>query len=129
VGVVFFRPEGPITWANDAFLAMSGCTRADLAAGALRWDTLTPPEWMAASRRALEVVAGGGAAAPYEKEYVRADGSRWWALVAARRLDERTAVKFVLDRTEQRRAEVAAAWLSAIVDSSRDAIFGRGLDG
>jgi PAS domain S-box-containing protein len=105
VGVIFFDLEGRITEANDAFLAMGGYDRGDVAAGRLRWDALTPPEWMPASRRALEELEATGRTTPYEKEYFRKDGSRWWGLFAATRLGEDEAVEFVLDVTERRRAE------------------------
>src|SRR5215217_4972634 len=105
VGVIFFAADGRITEANDAFLAMGGYGRRDLAAGRLRWDALTPPERMPASRRAIEELGATGRTTPYEKEYYRKDGSRWWALFAARRLGEDEGVEFVLDVTERRRAE------------------------
>jgi PAS domain S-box-containing protein len=105
VGVLFFDTEGAITEANDAFLRMAGFTREDVAAGRVRWDELTPPEWMPASRRAVEEFNATGRTTPYEKEYVRPDGSRWWALFAATRLNEREGVEFVIDITAQKRAE------------------------
>ena len=46
VGVIFFTIDGRITDGNDAFLRMSGHSREALAAGRLRWDELTPPDWM-----------------------------------------------------------------------------------
>jgi PAS domain S-box-containing protein len=105
VGVIFFAADGRITEANDAFLAMGGYGRGDLAAGRLRWDALTPPEWMPASGRAIEELRATGRTTPYEKEYHRKDGSRRWGLFAARRLGEDEGVEFVLDVTERRRAE------------------------
>ena len=44
---------------------------------------------------------------PYEKQYIRKDGSRLWVLVAATHLDARTGVKFIIDISEQKRAEEA----------------------
>ncbi len=107
VGVIFFDAEGRITEANDAFLGMGGYSREDVVAGRLRWDALTPPEWMPASERAIEELRATGRTTPYEKEYLRKDGARWWGLFAARQLGEDEAVEFVLDVTERRRAEQA----------------------
>lgn len=105
VGVLFFDTEGAITGANDAFLRMSGYTREDLVARMLRWDTMTPPEWMPDSLRVIEDLKASGEATPYEKEYIRKDGSRWWALFAPRMLTATEGVEFVLDITDRKGAE------------------------
>jgi PAS domain S-box-containing protein len=105
VGVIFFKADGQITDANDGFLRMGGYSREDLAEGLLRWDVLTPPEWMPRSLQAVEELQKTGRTTPYEKEYIRKDGSRWWGLFAATRLDEEESVEFVVDVSERREAE------------------------
>jgi signal transduction histidine kinase len=55
--------------------------------------------------RALEEFESTGRIKPYEKEYVRKDGSRWWALFAATRLDDEEGVEFIIDITERKRAQ------------------------
>lgn len=105
VGVLFFEIGGRVTDANDAFLAMTGFTRADLEAGALRWDKMTPPEFMPASQKCIEELTTQGHSTPYEKEYVRKDGTRVWFLFAARMLNETEAVEFAIDISERRAAE------------------------
>jgi PAS domain S-box-containing protein len=105
VGVVFFDTEGAITHANDAFLRMVGFGREDAAAGHVRWDDLTPPEWRPQSLRALEEFKSTGRTTPYEMEYCSKDGGRGWALFAATRLNEREGVEFVIDITRRKRAE------------------------
>ena len=107
VGVIFFKTDGSITDANDAFLRMSGYNREDLVEGLVRWDEMTPPEWMPHSLKAIEEFKSTGRTIPYEKEYVRKDGSRWRALFAATRLDEEEGVEFIIDITERKRAEEA----------------------
>ncbi|MBA2783182.1 MAG: PAS domain S-box protein [Rubrobacteraceae bacterium] len=107
VGVIFFTTDGRITDANDAFLLMSGYSREELAEGLLQWDEMTPPEWMPQSVKAIEEFRLTGRTIPYEKEYVRKDGSRWRALFAATRLDEEEGVEFIIDITERKRAEEA----------------------
>jgi len=52
IGIVFFESNGRINDANGAFLRLGGYTRDDLAAGGLRIDDLTPPEWREATSRA-----------------------------------------------------------------------------
>jgi len=86
-----------------------GYDRKDLAAGNLRWTDLTPPEWRSGTARALEGLDITGAAQPYEKEYLRKDGTRVPVLIGSAAFDEQRdqGVAFVLDLTERRRAENA----------------------
>ncbi len=107
VGVIYFDVEGRITDANAAFLRMSGYGRDDLDAGRLRWDSLTPREWMPLTLRILDEMKSTGQGSPFEKEYLRKDGSRWWGLFAGRMLDNKTAVELVLDVTGSKAAEKA----------------------
>lgn len=107
VGVLYFTTDGRITGANDAFLRMAGYTRKDVDAGRLRWDALTPPEFMPQSLRAIEEYQRAGRTTPYEKQYMRPDGSRWWALFAATRLNDQEGVEFVTDISEQKAVQEA----------------------
>jgi PAS domain S-box-containing protein len=129
VGIVFFRTDGTIFDANHAFLRMTGYTREDIDQGLVRIDTLTPPEWRPALQHAAEELLVQGRNTPYEKEYQRKDGSRWWGLFAATRLDEDEAVKFIVDITAAKQSEAERNRLATIVASSRDAIVGVDMDG
>ena len=64
VGVIFFRPDGSITATNDAFLRMSGYSRDEFAQGLVRWDNLTPAEWMPRTMRAIDELLALGALHP-----------------------------------------------------------------
>ncbi|MFL5738560.1 MAG: PAS domain S-box protein, partial [Actinomycetota bacterium] len=107
VGIILVD-ETTILEANDAFLEMTGYTRSDLRAGDVRWTDMTPPEWAEADERAWEQVYETGVIAPFEKEFVRKDGSRVPITLAATMLQAHPyqAVCFVLDTTERKRAEV-----------------------
>ena len=105
MGIVFFEIDGPITFANDAFLLMCGFSRLDLEAGRISWATMTPPEWIADSMKAATELRAKGRSTPYEKEYVRKDGSRRWALFAAHLIGEGEAVEYIVDITETKEAE------------------------
>ena len=129
VGIMFFRLDGTIFGANDAFLRMSGYSREELEAGTLTLDTLTPEEWRPALHHAAEELLAQGRNTPYEKEYQRKDGSRWWGLFAATRLDDDEAVKFIIDITAAKRAEAERNRFANIVASSRDSIVGIDLSG
>lgn len=107
VGVVFFGEGGAITWANEAFLRLAGYSRQDVEAGALRWDVLTPPEWISESARATEEYKNTGSIRPYEREYFRRNGARWFGLFAATRLTNDEGVGFVIDISDRKRAEQA----------------------
>ncbi|MEG9524187.1 MAG: PAS domain S-box protein [Hyphomicrobiales bacterium] len=107
VGAIFFDDDGRLTDANDTFLRMGGYTREDLHAGRLSWQGLTPVEWIEPSRNAWAELKATGRTTPYEKEYIRKDGTRWWALFAAKRLPDGTGFEFVLDITDRKRAEAA----------------------
>ena len=107
VGVLFFDLEGGIHDSNAAFERMSGHARAGLASGHAYLDALTAPEFIGLTHRAIEQLRTAGESTPFEKQYLRPDGSRWGGLSAGKRLSEHECVKFVLDITEAKRAEEA----------------------
>jgi len=109
IGIIIWDIEGRIIDCNDAFLRMIGFERADLTSGALRWTELTPPEWRATDERCLADIRVSGTIQPFEKEYIRKDGTRVPVLVGAAIFDESQdqGVAFVLDLTERKQAEEA----------------------
>jgi PAS domain S-box-containing protein len=107
VGVIFFDLEGSIHDSNAAFERMSGYSRAELARGQAYLDTLTAPEFTFVTRQAIEQLRTTGESTPFEKQYLRPDGSRWWGLSAGKRLSETECVKFVLDVTDAKQVEEA----------------------
>ncbi|MGF6856526.1 trifunctional serine/threonine-protein kinase/ATP-binding protein/sensor histidine kinase [Paraburkholderia sp. CI3] len=110
IGIVVWNAEGDILEANDAFLRIVEYDREDFASGRVRWRDLTPPEWVAGSERALVEAGQTGRAQPYEKEYIRKDGSRVPVLVGLATFDASAneGVAFVLDLTERKRADEEA---------------------
>jgi PAS domain S-box-containing protein len=109
VGIVMWNLEGAITGANDAFLRMVQYDREDLASGRVRWTDLTPPEWRPHDEHAIADLRATGIFHPFEKEYLRKDGSRVPVLLGGALLEEsgNEGVAFVLDLSEQKRAERA----------------------
>ena len=70
VGVAIWDLEGRIEEANDAFLTMLGYDRDDLSSGRMRWDDLTPADWRAVGRRAVEEqIRAVGKCEVFEKEF------------------------------------------------------------
>jgi PAS domain S-box-containing protein len=110
IGIVFWEVDGRITDANDTFLRMLGFDRDDFVSGRVLSTDLIPPEWRDRTAQALKNLRGTGTVQPYEREYLRKDGSRVPVLVGAALLEqnENQAVAFVLDLTERRRAESEA---------------------
>jgi PAS domain S-box-containing protein len=60
---------------NDHYLRIVGYNRAELEAGEVSWLRLTPPQWLADDARTIGELRTRRRAAPYEKEYVRRDGT------------------------------------------------------
>jgi PAS domain S-box-containing protein len=107
VGVLFFDLAGSIHDSNAAFEHMSGYSRAELTNGQAYLDALTAPEFVLATHQAIEQLRTTGESTPFEKQYLRPDGSRWWGMSAGKRLSATECVKFVLDITESKQAEEA----------------------
>src|SRR5262249_26173855 len=106
IGIVIFTVDGQIAEANEAFLAMVGYSSDDLHSGRISYTEMTPPEWQAATNGALEQLKTHGTCKPYEKEYVRKDGSRVPVLVGPTLFEgsENEGVAFILDLTESKEA-------------------------
>jgi two-component system, chemotaxis family, CheB/CheR fusion protein len=105
VGIVFFDPRGLITDCNAAFLRMSGYRREDLENEHLRWDEMTPETGSSRPESPARELYAVGHVMPYEKEYARKDGARWWALIAAARVSQDEGVAYVIDITQKKAAE------------------------
>jgi PAS domain S-box-containing protein len=106
IGIIIWEVEGRILEANDEFLRMVGYDREDLIAGRLHRTTMTPPEWRDRDARTVAELRRIGTAQPFEKEYVRKDGSRVPVLIGGAMFEEGKSqgVGFVLDLTERKRA-------------------------
>src|SRR4029077_18773314 len=109
IGIVIWNLEGGITEANEAFLHMVQYGREDLVSGRVRWTNLTPLEWRDRDERGVAELKGTGIFRPFEKEYLRKDGSRMPVLIGGAFFEgsENEGVAFILDLSEQKRAEEA----------------------
>jgi two-component system cell cycle sensor histidine kinase/response regulator CckA len=105
VGITVADSSGAIREANQAFLAMVGYGAADVAEGRVSWAEMTPPEWLHLNVAAGEQLRTGGVARPWEKEYVRRDGSRVPVLVGVATLDGGYNISVVLDLSERKGLE------------------------
>jgi len=109
VGMVMFTLQGVITGANEAFLRMAQYDHEDLASGRVRWRDITPAEWHDRDERAVNELEATSTFQPFEKEYLRKDGSRVPVLLGGALFESggNDGVAFVLDLSEQKRAERA----------------------
>lgn len=107
VAVVYFDMAGRITDANAAFLRLIGQSSAALHAHQLRDDNAPAPEWIWHDTETIQELLTAGRGGPSEKSRVKRDGSHVCLLCASQKLDEHTAVEFIIDITERKEAEAA----------------------
>jgi PAS domain S-box-containing protein len=122
IGVIYWNMDGRITDANDKFLEMVGYTREDVQAGRIDWLAMTPPEHRHLDEASVnELQANGVNAAPFEKQYIRKDGTRLPAIVAGAMLDEARAdgVAFVLDMAAEEALRASEERLRLIGEKRR----------
>jgi PAS domain S-box-containing protein len=108
-GIMFWRADGRVLDANDAFLEMTGYSREDLREGRVTWSGLTPGEFLPLCGAALQEINEHGICAPFEKEYIRKDGTRFPVLVGGARLPQERdqGVCFVIELSEAKAARRA----------------------
>ncbi len=106
IGMIFCDQERVLE-ANDAYLNIIGYSREDLESGGIVWRTMTPPEYLPLDDRAIAEIADHRACTPFEKEYIRRNGTRVPVLLSIAGLEENEAkyVCFVQDLTRQKEAE------------------------
>jgi PAS domain S-box-containing protein len=130
VGVAIANAAGGILEGNDYYLRLIGYNREELEHGKIDWRAVTPPEWLPADDRAIRELRERGTCTPYEKEYVRRDGTRVPVYLAVAVLPGpgELLAAFVLDLTKQRQTEAHNREQAALLDNANDAIYVRTLD-
>jgi PAS domain S-box-containing protein len=129
------RETGDFLDANKALLDATGYTADQLAAKSC-WD-ITPPEYEPQRAEQLRSLDEFGKYGPFEKEYIRKDGTRFPVMLHGINVvgaDGRERIwSFIDDISERRAAEAAlrerTALLSGLLDSMPDIIFFKDLDG
>jgi PAS domain S-box-containing protein len=108
IGIATIEGESIID-ANDAFLRIVGYDATDLHAGGLSWWTITPPAYRSLVVQGLAELLSTGVSTPYEKEYVRKDGSRVPILYGAALLEREPLrwVSFAIDLSSRHELEQA----------------------
>ncbi|MBF2025902.1 MAG: PAS domain S-box protein [Oscillatoriales cyanobacterium C42_A2020_001] len=107
IGVAFSDAEGYVLDANEAFLRIVGYTQPEM--HRINWRQLTPPEYHSLDDQANADVFTTGTCVPFEKEYIRKDGTRVPVLVGVAALQEQEhgTLCFVIDLSERKQNEEA----------------------
>jgi len=101
IGVALIDAQGLISDADEAFLRTVGYTAAELP---LRLRNLTPPEHHRFDDDALEKLTAFGVCTPFEKEFIRKDGTRVPVLFGAA-LSEGEITCFAIDLSQNKQAK------------------------
>lgn len=106
-GVNFWNSGGEVLEANDEFLKIVGYSREELEAGRINWVAITPNEYAEVDEHAMREMEWTGSSTPYEKEFIRKDGTRVPILIGAAIFADNPdeGVSFVLDLTERKNME------------------------
>jgi PAS domain S-box-containing protein len=117
IGVIVVE-NGLITEANDVFLSMVSFSRAELVAKQLRWRELTPDAFDALDMKARGELESKGVFSPYEKEFLRKDGSRVPVLIGGVALPSDAGAHetlcLALDLSIRRRAEERLRYIAEV---------------
>jgi PAS domain S-box-containing protein len=102
MGIMFWDLKGRITEANDAFLEMLRYTREDLQAGRINWEDVTVKENRALDERAFAEMRDTGACTPFERQFIRKDGTPTTLLFGSALLEgsQNKIVCFAIDLSE-----------------------------
>jgi two-component system, LuxR family, sensor kinase FixL len=107
IGITYSDASGRVALANDAFLDLIGFSREDMEAGLVNWVSMTPPEFLSLDVKGIAEANQRGACTPYEKEYIRKDGSRVPVLIGYAHFKDADPpfICFVFDLTARKQAE------------------------
>ncbi|HVZ18791.1 MAG TPA: ATP-binding protein [Terriglobales bacterium] len=107
ISICYWKSDGEITDANDAFLELLGYSREDLLDRKLNWYDFTPPEFHVRDEQGMKRLTADGRHVIYEKEFIRKDQTRVPVLVGAAILDSSSGrgISYALDMSELKQAQ------------------------
>jgi two-component system CheB/CheR fusion protein len=107
LGMVFFRFDGTITYANDAFLRMFGYDRTATEGGTPAWDKIINPREMPRFLDLINDLKTKGRSEHTRHSFLCGDGSRSTSIFVAIRTLEHEAVGYFIDFPEGASAALA----------------------
>lgn len=107
IGVAFADKDGTVFEANDEFLRIVGYTQSDLSEGRINLMLMTPHEYKNLLMKTMRRIKLYGSHMPYEKEYLKKDGTKVPVLVGKAQADSKSneIVALVVDLTERKKLE------------------------
>ena len=122
IGVAFIDHDGRFSEVDEAFLKTVGYTRDELP---VYLSDLTPPEHQRLDEDAFEKLFAFGACTPFEKEFIRKDGSRVPVLFSATLMDNEIGC-FVIDLSQNKQSQEKLSHLAyhdALTDLPNQSLF------
>ena len=106
IGISIGDIYGNIFSANDELLRIIGYSRAELDAGLIHWDKITPKEFLPLDEAAIKQAQQSDVCTPYEKQYLRKNGKTVWVLVGfvLIGLKRENSVGFIMDISKRKQA-------------------------
>lgn len=107
VGTIYGDIYGGIHRANNKYLEIIGYSREEVESGKVKWDQITPSEFRELEIEKVKEAQKYGLCTPYEKQYIRKDGTRIWVIVGYVLVGEKKEefVAFILDINDRKRVE------------------------
>jgi PAS domain S-box-containing protein len=124
-GVAFGNFDGKFLYVNDYFINMVGYSRTEFETGQVRWMDITPAEFSPLDKKAEAELRTKGVATPFEKEYIRKDGTRVPIFVGSAMIQEphepqQEIISFYLDLTDRKQAEAERERLLQEAQTARE---------
>jgi PAS domain S-box-containing protein len=135
IGTAIVDFEGNIYFANDYFLNTIGYDQGDLKNNRISWREITPKEFLDIDNKAVQELKYKSVTYPFEKQYIKKDGSRVWVVVSGFLLpgQDTQVFSFILNITDRKHAleiaEQRRAEIEAILNSLPDGYIIYGQDG
>ena len=134
VGMCIFDAQGGTLVINDRLLEMTGSTRASFEKGEWDWRAVTPAEMSVLDDAAIAQIERHGSFAPYEKAFVRPDGTRIEVRLSSAPMPGRpgqvaASIEDITDRKRsERQLRQSENRLEAIIESLEEGVIAIGPD-
>ena len=110
IAIFFWKNDGRITDANQAYCDLVGYSAEECRQGGLNWQKITSPEYLDRDFAAIQEMMSSGICKTYEKVFInQRSGERVAVLTAIARMVDADAegIGFAVDLTDLKRAEQA----------------------